>query len=61
MKDINTYLQFKTKREVNPLEPTYNIEDHEGKNPSYGFIKGSKSTRLHPVDMKCDKNYSLKT
>lgn len=61
MKDINNYLQFKTKRLVDPLEPRYNTEDHVGKNTNYGFIQGSVSRRLHPVEMKVDKNYSLKT
>ncbi len=57
VKDINEYLQYKSGRQVDPLEPTYHVESDK----AYGTILGSKSRQLHPKDMKVDKNYSLKT
>lgn len=38
-----THVDFKTKRSVNPLQPTYLVKDEEGKAMEIGSVFGSTS------------------
>jgi hypothetical protein len=50
-------MEFKTKRETNPLEPVYKGTDDKGNKITFGKIKGNKPKRLHPV--KVNKRTSM--
>ena len=51
VKDINEFMQFKTKRNVNPLEPIYKGVNDKGEKITFGKIKGCNPKRLHPVEV----------
>ncbi|KAL4464775.1 hypothetical protein ABPG74_011336 [Tetrahymena malaccensis] len=60
VKDINEFLQFKTTRHTNPLNPTYIGQNDQGEKIQYGHIDGSLSRRLHPEESK-KVNFNLTT
>jgi len=61
VKDINEYMEFKTKRIVNPLEPVYKGVNDKGDSITYGPIKGNKPKRLHPVKVNKVESMFLNT
>ena len=61
VRDINEYMEFKTKRVVNPLEPIYHGVNDKGEPITYGRIKGSKPKRLHPVKVNKVESMFLNT
>ena len=44
-----THIDFKTKRETNPLDPSYKVRDEDGKVVDYGAVSGSTSNCLPPA------------
>lgn len=60
VKDINDYLQFKTKRSTNPLNPKYTVHDENNMKIEIGEIEKSMPLTKHPLLNK-EKDFSLKS
>ena len=61
VKDINEYWVFKSKRETNPLNPTYEVPAEEGGKVEIGKIDRNQPKELHPKAINKETGLNLNT